>query len=78
MSFVEVETLTERGGPFEVVLKKCFSEITTKRVGLQPVIEVVNEWISGKTYKLKERGIAEVDLTFCKSDSGRLKLAVGL
>jgi hypothetical protein len=58
-------------------LLKYFKQATPQQSGQQRVIAVVNELrIGERTYKLKERGTAEVEVTFCRLDSGRL-LAVG-
>ena len=59
--------------PFEQAIAIYFQNAVPRQSGQQRIIAVVNELrISEKTYKMKERGLAEVDITFCKIDSGKL------
>jgi hypothetical protein len=59
--------------PFEQAIATYFQNVMPRQNEQQRIIAVVNELrISEKTYKMKERGFAEVDITFCRIDSGRL------
>jgi hypothetical protein len=59
--------------PFEQAIATYFQNTLPPQNGQQRIIAVVNELrISEKTYKMKERGFAEVDITFCRIDSGQL------
>jgi hypothetical protein len=59
--------------PFEQAMTTFFKNTLPRHNGQQRIIAVINELrISEKTYKMKERGLAEVDITFCRLDSGKL------
>jgi hypothetical protein len=59
--------------PFEQAIATYFETTLPPKNGQRRIIAVVNELrISEKTYKMKERGLAEVDITFCRLDSGKL------
>jgi hypothetical protein len=59
--------------PFEQAIAAYFQTTLPRQNEQQRIIAVVNELrISEKTYKMKERGFAEVDITFCRLDSGKL------
>jgi len=59
--------------PFEQAITAFFQNTLPRYNGQQRIIAVVNELrISEKTYKMKERGLAEVDITLCRIDSGKL------
>jgi hypothetical protein len=55
---------------------KFYFDITTKRAeGLTPMIAVINELrVYEKVYSMKERGVADVNITFCVIDDGMLKI----
>jgi hypothetical protein len=59
--------------PFEAALTDYFKTVLPRHEGQVRIVALVNELrISEKTYKLKERGIADVSITFCRIDSGKL------
>lgn len=59
--------------PFESAIASYFQTSMPVQNGQLRIIAVVNELrISEKTYKAKERGFAEADITFCRIDSGKL------
>lgn len=59
--------------PFNETLLSYFRATLPYQSGLLRIVAVINELrISEKTYKMKERGFADVDVTFCRIDSGRL------
>ena len=59
--------------PFEAALSDYFKTALPRSEGQVRIVALVNELrISEKTYKLKERGIADVSITFCRVDSGKL------
>src|SRR3990170_9001510 len=67
----QVEAQLEK--PFEQAIATYFQTTLPRQNGQQRIIAVVNELrISEKTYKMKERGLAEIDITFCRIDSGKL------
>jgi hypothetical protein len=63
--------------PFDAALLTYFKQTTPKQTNQQRIIAVMNELrIGERTYKMKERGTADVEITFCRLDSGKLR-AVG-
>ncbi|AYB29454.1 DUF6563 family protein [Chryseolinea soli] len=63
--------------PFDAALLTYFKQVTPLQANQQRIVAVVNELrIGERTYKMKERGTADVEITFCRLDSGRLR-AVG-
>jgi hypothetical protein len=54
---------------------KFYFDITTKRnESMTPLIAVINELrVYEKVYAMKERGVADVSIVFCKLESGKLK-----
>ncbi|HEY5748964.1 MAG TPA: hypothetical protein VIU12_23005 [Chryseolinea sp.] len=62
---------------FDAALLTYFRQVIPKQANQQRIIAVVNELrIGERTYKMKERGTADVEITFCRLDSGKLR-AVG-
>lgn len=60
--------------PFDVALLTYFKQVTPKQTNQQRIVAVVNELrIGERTYKMKERGTADVEITFCRLDSGKLR-----
>ena len=67
----QVEAHLDR--PLESALATYFRAVMPMQNGQLRIVAVVNELrISEKTYKAKERGFAEADITFCRIDSGKL------
>jgi hypothetical protein len=61
--------------PFDVTLRAWFNLTIPGSNGQTSLIAVINELrVYEKVYKLKERGVADVNITFCKLDSGVLKV----
>ena len=59
--------------PFAQAIAAYFQATLPRQTRQQRIIAVVNDLrISEKTYKMKERGLAEVEITFCRIDSGKL------
>lgn len=60
--------------PFDAALLAYFKQVTPRQTNQQRIVAVVNELrIGERTYKMKERGTADIEITFCRLDSGRLR-----
>jgi hypothetical protein len=63
--------------PFVTAMKKYLGALTPPRTGMQRLVLIVNELtVSEKVNSGVERGVAAVDLTFCRIHVGRL-MAIG-
>lgn len=63
--------------PIETVLLNYFKVALPGQKIQQPLVAVINQLaVSERTYAMKERGLVDLEITFCKLDSGRL-LALG-
>ena len=62
--------------PFAAQMKTYFKTTTPQsKSGQIPLIAVINELhVYEKIYRTKERGVADLDIAFCKLDSGVLKI----